>query len=145
MPEHLGKMIMDTAHIIKHNMNAFMGRPELNGLQVRILEYVTCAEQRGEDVFRGDIGRTFKIKMPSVTSVLNTMEKNGYILRLPVEKDRRLKKIALTDKARQIEKVMYSKIEQFEDILALGITARELDTFGKVLDKITENTEYIKR
>ena len=142
---HTGKKIADTAHIIKHRMNSYMDQPQLNGLQVRILEYIHRAQCRGTDVFRGDIEAEYKISRPSVTSVLNTMEKNGYIRRESVPKDARLKKLVLTEKALQTEREMYSKIIEFEKALIQGISPDEIEQLWTVLDKIIGNIENMKR
>lgn len=142
---HIGKMIADTAHIIKHRMNSYMDQPQLNGVQVRILAYIKHADRRGKDVFRGDIEQEFKISRPSVTSVLNTMEKNGYVRRVPVPKDARLKKLTLTDKAIEAERQMYKKVEEFEQLISSGLDKDEVSQLQKILDKILKNIEEIKR
>ncbi len=139
--EHVGKHIMDTAHRIKVNLDAVFDRHELNGLQARILGFIDKNDRDKKDVYQKDIETEFKIRRSSVTSVLNTMEKNGFIQRRSVENDGRLKKIILTDKAKQMGKIHHATIDRFEQNLLDNMTDEEIETLKYLLNKVTQNID----
>ena len=79
--DDIGRYVVETAHRIKVKLDFIFDDKELNGLQARILGYVDMMDKKGVPVYQKDIEREFKIRRSSVTSVLNTMEKNGFINR----------------------------------------------------------------
>ena len=73
--------------------------------------------------------------------MLKTMEQKGFIERLAVKNDARLKKIVLTDKAVEIHKKATKNIEKIEKTLKKGITEEELVSVYSVVEKIKANLE----
>ncbi len=139
--EDVGKYIMDTAHKIKLGLNSIFEQAGLTGLQARILGFVKFNSENGRDVFQKDIEAEFKIRRSSVSSVLDNMEKNGFITRQSVENDARLKRIVLTEKAWQISKQHYQTILRFENSLLENMTADEITTLKTLLGKVVENID----
>ena len=139
--EDVGKCIMNTAHKIKFSLNSIFEQAGLTGLQARILGFVRFNSENGRDIFQKDIEAEFKIRRSSVSSVLDNMEKNGFIVRQSVKNDARLKKIVLTKKAQDISKQHYQTILRFENSLLENMTADEIATLKKLLDKVAENIE----
>ncbi|MNO95813.1 transcriptional regulator SlyA [compost metagenome] len=72
----------------------------------------------------------------SVTSVLQLMEKNGYIERVSVCEDARLKKIILTDKGTEIQDKVYSYILEFEKSLRDELSNEELEILTELIDRL---------
>ncbi|MBE6886889.1 MAG: winged helix-turn-helix transcriptional regulator [Ruminococcaceae bacterium] len=139
--EDVGKCIMNTAHQIKFSLNSIFEQAGLTGLQARILGFVRFNSENGRDIFQKDIEAEFKIRRSSVSSVLDNMEKNGFISRQSVESDARLKKIVLTEKAQDISKQHYQTILRFENSLLENMTADEIATLKSLLSKVAENIE----
>ena len=142
----IGKMILDTAHAIKQGINASFGGDciDISGYQMRVLGFVKKHSSHGEMIFQKDIEHEFKIKGSSVTSVLNNLEKNGYILRKSVESDRRLKQIVLTEKAENVCKMQWKAIQKYESAIERGLTSDEIENLQKTLQKIEENIKKIR-
>ena len=69
------------------------------------------------------------------------MEQKGFILRVSVESDARLKKIILTDKAIEIHERVIKEIEDREKRLKSGIREEELQVFFSVMKKLSANME----
>ena len=69
----IGKMILDTAHAIKHGINtSFCGDCiDISGYQMRVLGFVKKNSSHGERIFQKDIEHEFKIKGSSVTIPTN--------------------------------------------------------------------------
>ena len=67
------------------------------------------------------------------------MEKNGLLVRTPDEKDARLKKIKLTQKALDIHERHNRHIESFENAIREGISDEEMEEFFRIMDKLSDN------
>lgn len=98
-------------------------------------------EHRDQNVYQRDIEKLFSVKRPTMTAILQLMEKNGLIERVRDENDARLKKITLTPDALKIHEYHEREIERFELKLREGISESELNTFFAVIDKLKENIE----
>ena len=70
------------------------------GMHGYLLRYLYENQER--DVFQRDIEKAFSISRSSVTVTLQLMEKNGLIRRESVVQDARLKRIVLTQKAKDL-------------------------------------------
>ena len=56
-------------------------------------------DNQGQNIFQKDIEAEFHLSGATVTNMLKSLEKKGYIVRTPMENDARLKRIELTQKA----------------------------------------------
>ena len=91
------------------------------------------------EIFQKDIEAEFDIARSTVTATLDSMERKGYITREAVERDARLKKITLTQKAVESHNRIVADLEQLERAMFKNISAEEADTLFAVMDKIKEN------
>ncbi len=98
-------------------------------------------ENREKDIFQRDFEAEFSIRRSTASSILKTMEQNGFIERKSVSYDARLKKIVLTEKAIKIHKNIIADIERREKILRKGISEEEIDSFLNTLKKLSANME----
>lgn len=107
------------------------------GMHGHLLRYLYENQER--DVFQRDIEKAFSISRSSVTVTLQLMEKNGLIRRESVAQDARLKRIVLTQKARDLHRQIEADILAFESNLARGISEEEQEVFLRVAKKMQEN------
>lgn len=98
-------------------------------------------ENRHRDIFQKDFESEFSIRRSTASNILKTMEQNGFIERVSVESDARLKKIVLTQKAIDIHTTVLDSINKREARMREGLSAEEIDTFLTTLSKITANME----
>lgn len=96
-------------------------------------------DHRDKDVFQKDIEYEFSVRRSTCSTIISLMEKKGYIERVTVEHDARLKKLVLTAKALEKCDAIHSETAEFEKTLIKGIAPEELEIFYSVLDKITDN------
>ncbi len=94
-----------------------------------------------KDIFQKDFETEFSIRRSTASNILKTMEQNGFLERVNVPYDARLKKIILTEKAINIHKTVIKSIEKREKLLRKGLSKEEIDVFLKTLSKITANME----
>lgn len=98
-------------------------------------------ENRDKDIFQKDFESEFSIRRSTASNILKTMEQNGFIERISVPNDARLKKIVLTKKAIDIHTAVMESINKREKRLRKGLTAEEIDLFLHILSKVTANME----
>ncbi|MBR2027626.1 MAG: MarR family transcriptional regulator [Oscillospiraceae bacterium] len=137
--QRIGKCILDTAHQLKVVLDASFEDTGLNGLQARILGFIDKNDRAGRSVYQRDIEMEFKIRRSSVSSVLDTMEKNGYVLRCQSRQDARLKQLVLTEKAKQMGQHHRDVIDAFEKNLIKNMSAQETETLKILLNKVLCN------
>lgn len=98
-------------------------------------------ENRGNDIFQRDFEQKFSIRPSTASRMLKTMERKGFIERISVENDARLKKIVLTEKATEQHKLILADIKRRENKLRQGLTEKEIQQFFDIIHRITANME----
>ncbi|WP_107994784.1 MarR family winged helix-turn-helix transcriptional regulator [Trichococcus paludicola] len=139
----LGFRIRSLWQQIKRLMNRHLTENDgygLTGMQFAIVSYI-AKESAERDVFQKDLEQKFDIRKSTVTGILNTMERDGLLLRETVPYDARLRKMILTDKALQAKKNSEQVIDTVERQLSKGLTEEEIATFLSILEKISKNAE----
>lgn len=139
---YIGKLIHELDNILYRNMLAIGKRYDYDQLTVMngwILRYLSMNE--GKEVFQKDIENEFGITRSTVTGIIKLMEQKGFITRISVPKDARLKQLVLTDMGRKYEEQMGSQMRQNNLQLQKNITEEEMETFLRVIDKIKQNVK----
>ena len=141
--ELLGFRIRSVWQQVKRLMNRHLTENDgygLTGMQFAIVSFI-AKESTERDVFQKDLEQKFDIRKSTVTGILNTMERDGLLLRETVPYDARLRKMILTDKALQAKKNSEQVIDTVENQLSKGLTEEEIATFLTILEKISKNAE----
>lgn len=105
--------------------------------QSRILFFLT--KERARMVTQRDIERQFSISASTVTSMLGTLEREGFITRKVDEADARVRRVELTDKGHGCEQVIHACASQTEERLLGVLDESERKTFIGLLDKLGDN------
>ena len=134
---HIGKVIINLSYQLKRDFEQSAAEHGLTRTQAVIIKYLV-AETKKRDVFQKDIEEDLKIRSSSVTSVLQLMEKNGYIKRESVCTDARLKKIVLTEKGDEIRLIVQNLIDEMENEVSKSITEGEREFLFYILDKLSK-------
>lgn len=139
---HIGKEIRNLSLKLKRAVdeNTSDVKPkDFTKVQGWILGYI--AHNSDKDIFQKDVEREFNIRRSTATGILKLMEGNGYIERVPVERDGRLKKLLLTPKASEMHDNISREIANAEKQLTKGLTQNEIDQFLIVIKKMADNFE----
>ncbi len=125
-------------------MRDYFGRFGISGAQWGVLRVLRRAEQEGRDGVRlTDIGRSMLITPPSVTGVINRLERLGWVVRKISPDDQRARVVTLTDSGRQlIENVMQGHRARVHMVMA-GLSADELRDLHRLLDQLASHLEQI--
>lgn len=138
----IGFQVRTLSHTIKHLVDqiAFAEQEvEITGMQGWIMGYLY--ENRDKDVFQRDIQTHFSVRRSTVTGMLQLMERNGLIVRSPVEWDARLKKLELTSKAMRMHESVVNGFRKAEETLSATLTPEERETFLNLCEKIKNGIE----
>ena len=95
------------------------------------------------DIFQKDIEAHFDLKGATVTNMLKSLEKNGFIIRTPMENDARLKRITLTEKAYEREEKIRDNIRTIEGAMKKGFTDEEYRQLFSYIDRVIANMEEL--
>ncbi len=114
-----------------------LGSDNFTGMHTWLIHYLF--ENDDKDIFQKDVEEMFSIRRSSATSLLQRMEKNDILIRVPVSYDARLKKIVLTEKARTIHREIAEVMTNFENAFVQGLTKDETEQFLSILKKIKNN------
>lgn len=102
-----------------------------------ILGYL--CEHKNENVYQRDIEREFYITRSAVTAVVKNMERYGYIKRLEVEHDARLKQIVITQLGESLHQKIVESAKRLDKKLVTGVTDEEYTVFLNVCHKVRNN------
>ncbi|MBD7911613.1 MULTISPECIES: MarR family winged helix-turn-helix transcriptional regulator [Clostridium] len=134
---HIGKKINILARRIHRRIEKETAQYGITSVQGRIMGFI-YNKSKEKDIFQKDIEEELDIRRSSVTSVLQLMEKNGFIERVSVSKDARLKKIILTQKGVDIHMNVFAFIIQIEKSLRDELSDDEQKTLIKLIDRLSE-------
>ena len=110
---------------------------DVSPVQIWVVRYLH--EHKGEEICQRDLERDFNVTRSTVTGILQIMEKKGYILRVSVPTDARLKKILLTEKGEKLYYKVRDHIQETETFLVKGMTEEEVEQLLFLLGKIKNN------
>ena len=91
-----------------------------------------------------DVEQHFAIRNPTVTGILQNLEKKGLIERRTNPQDSRSKVICLTGKALAMEALLYQLGDQLEETLTRNLDAKDKKQLIKLLKKMMGQTETVE-
>lgn len=113
------------------------GLDEVTLMHSWIMGYLYHNQEKA--VYQKTIESDFCIKRSTVTTILQLMEKKGYIKRAGVKGDARLKQIFLTEQGEEIAVRTRTMIDNLEKTVIEGIEEDRLDIFYEVAQKLVTN------
>ncbi len=132
----VGMMIQRLGVLLQNVVKGHEWDSKISATQLKIMMYIALRYDNGEKVFQKDIEHEFGIKSSSVSSVLNSLEKNNLIHREKVDTDARLRSIVLSGDA-------YSKLNEVrkfwddvENTIKDTLTPAEHIVFYQCMEKI---------
>lgn len=105
----------------------------LTNQQARILMYMDKHIRKQKNIKRKDLETFLNLRGSSVTSLMQGLERNGFIERAQSSKDARRKELTLTPKARALVEQMDLVFEATDNQLQEGMSEEEKMTFRLLL------------
>ena len=136
----IGEEIMTLANLMRrHTQNrpGIKAADQLTGTNAWVLCYLK--QNEGKDIYQKDCEEKFGITRSATSKVVNLMEKNGWIRRESVQGDARLKKLVLTDQAKELLDMMEKELQLANESLLAGFSEEEIATLDGYLSRMQEN------
>ena len=138
-PQVIPAQLRRVDNLIFRRLNQFAranGVEQATPMHGWIIEYLY--RHRDEPVFQRDIEREFSITRSTVTNILQLMERKGYIRRLSVPQDARLKQLVLTEEGVLFHEKTMLSFHQTDDYVAGLLTEEENAELLRLLNKLRE-------
>ncbi|MFB5552211.1 MarR family winged helix-turn-helix transcriptional regulator [Bacillus cereus] len=133
--------IKTIAHKIRYTNDAKLAEYRLTSPQGLLLEVIERGIRMGKTFSRKDLEKAMKLKGPTITNLLNGLERNGYIVRSTKATDARAFDIQVTPEGMSLLNEMNKVFEETEQQLLQGMTEKEKQTFLNLLMKAWRNME----
>jgi DNA-binding MarR family transcriptional regulator len=115
-------------------------RIEISPAQGRVL-FALWGEDR---IPMGDLARRTALGKSALTSMLDGLELMGLVERIPDAEDRRMTRVARTDKDRALEDDYRRVSDRMTELFYRGFSAAEIARFEKDLERILANLERVE-
>ena len=124
-------------HIHRRVIQEKMDQEDISWGQPPILMYLTDHD----GCIQRDIAQHCHVKAATVSSVLDTMEQSGYILRCARAGDRRVQEIFLTEIGHAKSKMVRESLQEFEQRCLQGIPPEDLAVLRRALTSVIDNLQ----
>ena len=112
---------------------------KMTGSGAWIIAYI--AENGYRDVFQRDLEKEFDITRSTASKNVDLLVENGFIVRTPVDYDARIKKLVLTEKAKEVFKIMRSDRATLEEQMLRGFSDEEKKQLRGFLKRLASNLD----
>ena len=133
--EKLEKSLIQLREVFRRHQKYIKDTFKISELEMEIIQYVAL---NGRKKMK-EIGETFNVKLSTLTSIVDKIEKQKFVKRVNSKSDRRAVYLDLTPKG----KGLYDKYSHYIHIMALlmkrQIANNHFDIFVNELENITEN------
>lgn len=89
-----------------------------------------------DGVSQEELSSYLNINEANTARAIKKLEKEGYVIRKRDEKDKRIKRIYLTEKAFEIKPIVLELMNQWEDKMLKSLTSVEREVFIDLLKKV---------
>jgi DNA-binding MarR family transcriptional regulator len=124
----IGYSILNISRHMQSHMTRF--NEDVTMAQGAVLYFLSKSES---DMIQQDIAEIMDINKSGLLRTIDILENKGYLKRYPVENDRRKNRIELTKAGTKLVDSFVNRIKEKDKDLRSGFTAKEMDSFFKVL------------
>ncbi len=118
---------------------------DITGQQMNVIMFLKHSYSKGKEVFQRDVECNLNIRSSTATGILKTLEKNGYIERVSVPSDARLKKLVLTEKSYNMFEQIDPFIKAVNAKITEGLTEEEIEQFYYIAEKLKQNIDKLSK
>ena len=110
-------------------------------VQMHVLAYVGMQTGKNIPVCQKDIEKHINLRASSVSTLLRTLEKNGYLTREVSDGDARTKFVTLTEEGEKISFKNKLLMDKCDGLVQNALSEEEQETFKDLLNKIIAHIE----
>jgi DNA-binding MarR family transcriptional regulator len=140
--EAVFRELLRTLGLLERVMQPYFARFGISGSQWGVLRNLHRAAQEGQPGLRlTDLSERLLLRPPSVSGVVDRLERAGLVIRLGSPTDLRAKQVALTAEGRQlVEQVLAVHGKQIHTVLA-GLSPREQGELYHLLQQLGQHLD----
>ena len=116
--------------------NRELAEQGITPVKLQTLIYLIKSERDGNKVCQRDVEKVLNLRPSSVSSLLKSLEKDGYLIRTFLGGDARTKYLELTEKGRKLCDDNKRFMEKCDETVQSALSDREQDELQKLLEKI---------
>ncbi len=136
--ENLDYLVSKTVQIMK---NSLYREFREKGYNITTEQWSVLAKLFYEDgIYQKQLGDYLYKDKPTITRILDLMEKKNFIIRISDDKDRRKSKIYLTQDGKDTVNELIPIAQEFQTRLINNISYEEIEHFTGTLEKLCDNT-----
>jgi len=131
-------LITRASLLMRATFKRSFGAAGIGSVQPAFLVVLFCLwKQEGQKMI--ELARASGLEPSTMTGLLDRMEREGFVTRVPDPDDRRAQNIMLTDAGREVRQTVERMVDETLELLFLGIPEAEVDHANVVLRKLIEN------
>lgn len=132
--ERLEKSLIALRDVFRNHQRYIKDNFKISELEMEILQFVALQGRRKMK----DIGEAFNIKLSTLTSIVDKIERQKFVKRINSRTDRRAVYLDLTPKGRRL----YEKYSHYIHVMALLMKRTiQKDNFGVFVDELEKITQ----
>ena len=143
--EQAFRALIRTWGLFRGRMTPYFARFGISGAQWGILRQLHRAEQEGHDGLRlSDLGKRLLVRPPSVTNLVDRLERAGLVARSTAIRDQRAKHVKMTGAGRElVARVLRQHPAQIREVLA-GLNDDEQRELHDLMTKLGEHLQSLQ-
>jgi len=126
-------------HNIKRILDERLIPYDITNQQARIVGYISDNEVNGNSINQKDVEKAMGLKGSSITSLMQGLERKGFILRSSDVFDARSKNLSLTLKGEELIKEFKEVFDETEEKITGNMTEEEKKKFMQFLKIVNKN------
>ncbi len=134
--EKVSVLIKKSALIFDKYVNQLLTPYQLSNSQFRIL--MILYKSPAYSVRQVDIEEAFSMTNPTVTGLIQKLEKSDYVKRIPNPEDKRSKLLVLTEYAESKREEFIVLADSIEKEMTKGLSEMEVEVLAELLTKVTQ-------
>lgn len=129
------RLIVEISRLLRARMQS-----EENGIMAQstarlVMSHLACAGTLGQL----ELVQLTHLKPPTVSVLLRRMEEEGYVSRVPDERDRRAVRVTLTEKGRAFDSAQLRRISTNDHFAVRNLSEQEQRTLESLLLRVRDN------
>lgn len=133
--------IRSIGHNIKRILDERLIPYDITNQQARIVGYISGNQKNGNNISQKDIEIAMGLKGSSITSLVQGLERKGFIIRSSSAYDARIKELSLTSKGQELINEFNEVFNETEERITLDMTEDQREIFLKMLQLVNKNVE----
>ena len=135
--KHIGPKLRIIHNAVDQKINLRVQEMELTSAQIFVLHFISQNPDR--DIYQRDIENRFELSHATVSGLIARLEAKGFLECEPGQKDKRYKRLCVTEKARCCDALMKENIDNVEQQLLKGFSEEDMERLNIYFDKMLSN------